>query len=67
MGAPQMPDYRAYIIGIEGRFIGAEVLSNHVDDAAAIEATKQLIDGHDIELWDRDRLVVRLTPKDKNK
>jgi hypothetical protein len=62
-----MPDYRAYTIGIEGRFIGAEVLSTHADDAAAIEAAKQLIGQHDVELWDRDRLVARLTPKDKNK
>jgi hypothetical protein len=62
-----MSDYRAYIIGIDGHFIKAEFLSNHADDATAIEAAKQLVDGHDVELWDRDRMVIRLmatpTPK----
>jgi hypothetical protein len=57
-----MPDYRAYIIN--GRFdsIKTEFLQNHPDDATAIEAAKQLADGHDIELWDRDRFVGRFSP-----
>jgi hypothetical protein len=60
-----MPDYRAYIVGADGPFssIRADFLHNHPDDAAAIEAAKQLVDGHDIELWDRDRLVGRFSPE----
>jgi len=60
-----MPDYRAYIIGIDGHFIKAEFLSDHPDDATAIEAAKHLVDGHDVELWDRDRMVIRLAQKPK--
>jgi hypothetical protein len=58
-----MADYRAYIIGDDGHFIGAETLGTAADDAAAIEAAKRLVDEHDVELWDRDRLVVRLKGK----
>jgi hypothetical protein len=57
-----MPDYRAYIVGKDGHFASVEFLDSHPDDAAAIEAAKQLLAGHDIELWDRDRLIIRLEP-----
>ena len=62
-----MPDYRAYSVGIDGHFnsIITEFLHNHPDDTAAIEAAKQLVDRHDIELWDRDRFVGRLSPEAK--
>jgi hypothetical protein len=43
-----MSDYRAYIIGIDGHFSKVEFLHNHPDDATAIKAAEQLIDGHDI-------------------
>jgi hypothetical protein len=42
--------YRVYVIGQDGRFIKSIDLSCE-DDDAAIEATKPLIDGHDLELW----------------
>jgi hypothetical protein len=63
-----MPDYRAYILGGEGhRFVRvAEFLRDHADDAAALLAAKQLIDGHDVELWDGGRLVARLNHGDGN-
>ena len=62
-----MPDYRAYIVGIDATFksVRAEFLHNHPDDATAIEAAKQLVAGHDIELWDRDRFVGRFSPEAK--
>ena len=58
-----MRDYRAYILGIEGhRFIKAkEFLSDHPDDAAALDAAKRLLDGHQVEVWDCGRLVARLS------
>ena len=58
-----MRDYRAYIFGIEGhRFIKvADFLSDHPDDATAMEAAKRLVDGHDVELWDCGRLVARFS------
>jgi hypothetical protein len=60
-----MPDYRAYVVGIDGHFVRVEFLHSHPDDAAAIEAAKQLVDGHDIELWDRDRFVGRYSRETK--
>jgi hypothetical protein len=59
-----MPDYRTYIVGIDGQFnsIITEFPHNHPDDAAAIKVAKQLADGYDFELWDGDRLVGRFSP-----
>jgi hypothetical protein len=56
-----MPDYRAYIIGIDGhRYIKApQFFSDHPDDATALKAAEQLADGHDVEVWDGGRLVAR--------
>jgi hypothetical protein len=66
-GSGAVPDYRAYIVGIDGAFnsIRAEFLHNPPDDTTAIEAAKQLVEGHDIELWDRDRFVGRFSPEAK--
>jgi len=33
------------------------------DDSAAIESAKQLVDGHDIELWQRDPMIGRFDGK----
>jgi hypothetical protein len=59
-----MRDYRAYIFGIDGhRFIRVkDFLSDYQDDAAALNAAKQLTGKHDVEVWDCARLVVRLSP-----
>jgi hypothetical protein len=56
-----MPEYRAYILGIDGhRFIrAADFLSDHPNDAAAMKAAEQLVHGHDVELWDGGRLVAK--------
>ena len=64
MGSSTMPDYRAYIVGIDGQFnsIITEFPDNHLDDAAAIEAAEKLDVDHDIELWDGDRFVGRFSP-----
>ena len=45
-----MPEYRVYILGIDGhRFIrAADFLSDHPNDAAAMKAAEQLVDGHDV-------------------
>ena len=51
-----MPGYRAYIIGIDGRFIRAIELVCPDDDTAT-QYAKQLVDGHDVELWQGDRKI----------
>jgi hypothetical protein len=57
-----MQHYRVYVIGMDGRFIRSIDLSCE-DDNAAIAATKPLIDGHDLELWQRDRRIARFDSK----
>jgi hypothetical protein len=58
-----MREYRAYILRADGhRFVKVkEFSSNQPDDAAAISAAKKLIDDHDVELWDRGRLIARFS------
>src|ERR1700730_10996411 len=58
-------NYRAYIIGHDGHFLGAEILSECTDDETAEKAAQKLVGGHSVELWDRDRLVNRLFSKKK--
>jgi hypothetical protein len=59
-----MPDYRAYLVGSDGHFYKSVAL-DEPDDAAAIAAAKQLIDGHDVELWQRDRKIAEFAQKTK--
>ena len=51
-----MPEYRAYFIGADGHFHNSVPLEC-TDDEAASEQARQLVDGHDVELWQRDRKV----------
>jgi hypothetical protein len=59
-----MSDYRVYVIGSDGHFMRAIQLDCQ-DDNAAIESAKQFIDGHDIELWQRDRRIARFDTRPK--
>jgi hypothetical protein len=59
-----MVEYRAYIVGDDGHFIGFEPLVC-VDDGEAIEKAKCLIGKHPIEIWSGDRLVKRLSAQVK--
>jgi hypothetical protein len=54
-----MAYYRAYIIGLDGHFLEAVNL-DCANDAAAIESGKQFVDGHDVEVWQEDRMVTKL-------
>jgi hypothetical protein len=66
-GSGLVPDYRAYIVGIGGPFNSTrtEFLHNHPDDTTAIEAARRLVHDYDVELWDGDRFVGRLSPEAK--
>jgi hypothetical protein len=59
-----MPDYRAYLVGSDGHFHKSVVL-DEPDDTAAIAAARQLVDGHDVELWQRDRKIAEFAQKPK--
>jgi hypothetical protein len=39
------------------------VVVDEPDDAAAIASAKQLVDGHDVELWQRDRKIAKFEQK----
>ena len=55
-GWPPMAEYRAYFIGTDGRFLRAVELVCPDDDVAK-EYARQLVDGHDVELWQGDRKI----------
>jgi hypothetical protein len=55
-------DYRLYIIG-EGGHIERRLDIEAADDAGATEQARQYLDGKDLELWQRDRLVSKLLRK----
>lgn len=54
-----MPYYRAYIIGPDGLFERAISL-DCANDAAAVESAKQFVNGHNVEIWQQNRLVTKL-------
>ena len=51
-----MAEYRAFIVGIDGRFLRAIELACPDDDSAK-EYARQFVDGHDVELWQGDRKI----------
>jgi hypothetical protein len=57
-----MSHYRAYVIGRDGHFINSIILNCENDDVA-IESAKQLVDGHDMELWQLDRQIAKFEHK----
>jgi hypothetical protein len=57
-----MAHYRAYFIGRDGQFMKAIDLS--CDDGPRKRAGK-MVDGHDVELWHRDRRVEKFEGNSK--
>jgi hypothetical protein len=55
-GFAQVMEYRAYIVGEDGHFASYRAFVC-TDDSEAITMAKQLVDGHDVELWQRDRKI----------
>jgi hypothetical protein len=60
-----MADYRLYQLDKNGHIVGPPDGFICDSDQDAIEIAKRLIDGQDAELWQLDRLVIRLRSKDK--
>jgi hypothetical protein len=59
-----MPEYRVYIIGPDGHFVDSIALEC-ADDMEATEQAKQLVDGNDVELWQRARKIAAFEHKPK--
>jgi hypothetical protein len=50
---------------LDGHFNGAVVLFAPDDDAAATAAARQLVDGHDVELWQLGRMIAKFEHEQK--
>jgi hypothetical protein len=61
-GGRAMAEYRAYIIEIEGR-LSRSIQLICPDDETAKEYAQQLVDGHDVELWQGHRKITSFKHK----
>jgi hypothetical protein len=57
-----MPAYRFYFIAKNGHVDGPGDDYYLQDDREALQQAKQLVDGHDIEIWEGPRLVAYVVP-----
>jgi hypothetical protein len=51
-----MIHYRAYLIGFDGHFLKVVDIVTENDETAS-ERARQLVDGHDVELWQQERRI----------
>ena len=63
-GSQGVAEYRVYIIGSDGHFYNSLPLEC-ADDDMAMERARQLVVGHDVELWQRDRKIARFDHQPK--
>jgi hypothetical protein len=61
-----MSEFRAYVIGWDGHILQRIELDNCSDESEAREKAKQLVDGHDVELWERARLIERFRHQEQS-
>jgi hypothetical protein len=55
-----MPDFRIYKLNAQGHVTGPALVLVCEKDADVIRKVESLIDGHDVEILERTRLVARL-------
>jgi len=60
-----MPTYRAYLIDANDRVASYRPVDAD-NDAEALQAAQQLVDGHDVEVWLLDRKIGRLERSTKH-
>jgi hypothetical protein len=54
-------EYRVFVVGPDGHFLGSHGFIAANDDAA-FEHDRQFVNGYDVELWSGARLVGKLKP-----
>jgi len=59
-----MGDYRAYFLGKDGHIVDRVDLVC-LDDEEAKAHAQQLVDGHDVELWQLHRKIEKFTTNDQ--
>ncbi|WP_049810431.1 hypothetical protein [Bradyrhizobium japonicum] len=62
-GTTEMIGYHAYLIGSDGHFQQRIDLLCDADEAAK-EQAEQLVDGHDVELWQLNRRICEFKAKE---
>jgi|tagenome__1003787_1003787.scaffolds.fasta_scaffold19718320_1 hypothetical protein len=61
-GSRVVAEYRIYIVGQDGHFVrGLDLVCP--DDKSAREYAKNLVDGHDVELWKGERPIAKFRHK----
>jgi hypothetical protein len=60
-----MTEYRAYLVGLDGHFVGFEPLLC-ADDAEATEKAARLAGTYGVELWSGPRLITHVRQGSKN-
>jgi hypothetical protein len=63
MSVENMPLYRVYFVDNTGHVSGPPEVIDEDTNESACEKARQLVDGHDVELWLEDRLVMRFSHK----
>ena len=56
-----MPEYRAYIVGPDGHFIGVHQIAA-ADQNEAVTKAISLLNGRPVELWNGDQYIGTLKP-----
>jgi hypothetical protein len=62
MGVP-VPTYRLFRMLDERQILGPPTDMECAGDDDAISRARQLLDGHDLEVWQRERFITRLVRK----
>jgi len=57
-------EYRVFVIGPDG-YVRDRYDLSCADEVEARERAEQLVDGHDVELWQRDRKIETYRPNVK--
>jgi hypothetical protein len=60
-----MDVYRAYFLDREGKIAKPPEVLECDSDQAAIELAKPMVDGHDIEVWQGNRMITILKHTDE--
>jgi len=60
-----MPEYRFYTIKKDGHIDGPPTDHAAPDDYSAVKVAKELINGHDVEIWLGSRLVAYVVSEEK--
>jgi hypothetical protein len=58
-----MPNYRLYSTNENGRIAAPPTIIESRDDKDAIEKAREFVDVRPVEVWDKDRLLIKIEPK----